>query len=309
MSAEMPRLMPATAPAHLRFSARILLRGGMLAGGMLAGLLAAAGADAADPTPAPAGTEIAAGTPGAAIPPSIFVIDPQSLTQERARNKVVDQVRDALSHSGVDPLYAPAATSELALRDAALEALRRNLDIKRSGLAKAVAERALIEAQAVFDPVFVASTSATLNNSFRRVEHPDNKYKPATERVLVGATDSKGVFRCTPAAAQVTQGVDQGVACYVITLSPRSAVLTQQFTRNRPEGDYGSTEDANKPSPFRPRGNEVYNGSVQTSSSFLGGRASISASPPPAARPITPSTPSTGWARPMAATTGPTSPR
>jgi outer membrane protein TolC len=225
---------------------------------------AAAGeAAAADPaSPAPA-TEVAAGTPGYGIPAPIFVVDPQSLSQERARNKVVDRVRDALGHAGVDSLYAPAATSELALREAAMEALRRNLDIKRSGLSKAIAERTLIEAQAVFDPVFVASAAATLTNSFRRVEHPDSKFKPATERVLLGQLDSKGVFRCTDKAAAVTQGADKGLACYVITLSPRTPVLTQQYTRERPAGYYPSTvDDANKPSPYKPRSDEVYTGTV-----------------------------------------------
>lgn len=236
----------------------------------LALLLYASAAQAAEPSramPQPLAPQAAAlpaiaeGTRGLEVPAQIFVIDPQGLAQERARNKVVDTVRDQLAHSGAETLYAPAATNELALREIALEALRRNLDIKRSGLAKTVAERSLIEAQAVFDPVFGVALNASANDAFRRTTRP-NKFKPETERVAVGGLDSKGLFRCSAAAAALTQGADNGRYCYVITFDNRSAVSTLQYDRYRPEGDYPTTVDANKPSPFKPRNDETYNGTL-----------------------------------------------
>jgi len=245
----------------------------------LAAALLLLGAGAGRAEPAASGTNGPAATPlqtaaapatgtqagprtGLEVPSQIFVLDAQSLSQERTRNKVVGVTREALTKSGTAPLYAPAATSELALREAAIEALRRNLDIKRGGIARASAERALIEADAVFDPVFAASANAALNYQFRRIEYPNSKFKASTERVPVGATDSKSLFACSAAAAALTQGADQGRACYVITFPNRSVVTTLQYTQNRPEGFYPSTVNANVPSPNAPRNDEVYNGTV-----------------------------------------------
>lgn len=247
-SNEGPMMTQATVPSPPP-SAKALLP---LAAALL--LLAPVAGRAEDKAPAPA--------TGLAVPPQIFVIDAQSLTQERARNAVVGATREALTRSGTAPLYAPAAVNELPLREAAMTALRRNLDLKRSGLARASAERALIEADAVFDPVFVASANAALNYQFRRVEYPDRKYKAQTERVPVGSTDSKSVFACGAAAAALTQGADQGKACYVVTFANRATVSALQYTRERSEGYYPSTVDANKPSQSAPRNDEVYTGTV-----------------------------------------------
>ena len=225
-------------------------------------------ADATATAPAPrAAPRTALGQPiGFEIPPQIFVLNAESLTQERARNTVVETTRQALAATGTGPLlYAPATTTELALRDAALEALRKNLDIKRSGLAKASAERALIEAQAVFDPVFVATGDASLTSQFRRTEYP-MMYKPDTEFVPVGGLDTKGVFRCTPEAAALTQtpGVN---GCYVITYQTRNTVLASQFNHDRPAGYYklGANEgiQANAPSLFEPRNQKTYTGTAE----------------------------------------------
>ncbi len=202
---------------------------------------------------------------GYAVPPEIFVLDAQSLTQERARNKVVSETREALVKSGQTPLYAPTEATELSLRDAASQALHRNLDIKRSGLSKAIAERALIEAQAVFDPVFVATGGASVTSQFRRTEFP-TKYKVSTEFVPVGALDNKGVFRCTPAAATLTQSPSLP-GCYVITFPTRSTVLATQYNHNRPAGYYqlsGSEGiQANNPSTSQAHTQETYTGTVE----------------------------------------------
>ncbi len=202
---------------------------------------------------------------GLEVPSEIFVLDAQSLTSERKRNAVVGSTREALLRTGEAPLYAPTVTTELALREAALEVLRKNLDIKRSGIARASADRALIEAAALFDPVFVASANAALTNQFRRIEHPDSKFKRATDRVAVGSIDPKSLFACDPQAADLTKGADQGKACYVLTFPNRTAVTALQYTRDRPAGFYPPAEDeimGNSPSPAAPRNNEVYSGTV-----------------------------------------------
>ena len=205
---------------------------------------------------------------GLQVPSQIFVVNAQDLTQERLRNRVVGQTREALSRSGAVPLYAPVATSELALREAVIEALHHNLDIKRSGLAKASAERAKIEADAVFDPVFAASFNATLTDQFRRIEAP-NKFKPATDYIPLGQADKKGVFRCTAQAAELTQDQNYQKGCYVITFGTRAITTATQFNRPREAGYYpldkslpGEGIAANSPSPFQPRNDQVYNGSV-----------------------------------------------
>ena len=92
------------------------------------------------------------------VPPGMFTLDAARVADERTGNAVVAATREALAQTGV--LFAPLEIRELGLRDAALAALQRNLDIKRSGLNKSVVQRALIEAEAVFDPVFTLSTSA-----------------------------------------------------------------------------------------------------------------------------------------------------
>ena len=89
------------------------------------------------------------------VPPGMFTLDAARVADERTGNAVVAATREALAQTGV--LFAPMEIRELALRDAALAALQRNLDIKRSGLNKSVVQRALIEAEAVFDPVFTLS--------------------------------------------------------------------------------------------------------------------------------------------------------
>ncbi len=195
------------------------------------------------------------------VPAAIFTVDAAALAAEREDAKALDRARDALSRAGSRPLYAPAASEELALREAALEAIERNIAVRRARITRTAADRTLDEARAVFDPVFAALFNATLIDRFRRVETPDREFKPATERVPVGQTDSKGVFRCNPetiiqagGSVALTQGPDAGVACHVITFEPRSPVIATQFTRERPAGFYpGSRIDASDPSPFEPR--------------------------------------------------------
>ena len=214
------------------------------------------------PSPAGAGPQTSV-----VVPAPIFVIDAQGLTEERVRNKVVAATREALARSGTTPLYAPKATAELALREAAVEALHKNLDIKRSGLAKAMVDRALNEADAVFDPVLVASFNAALSATFKRVVQA-NKYKTATQTLQIGQTDSNGVFTCTSGvngSATWTQTYGSGKPeCYVITLpkSSRANIISQQFLYPRPEGYAPSTVTANDFPTSTPPNTAVYDGAI-----------------------------------------------
>ncbi|MGI9303826.1 MAG: TolC family protein [Gammaproteobacteria bacterium] len=62
------------------------------------------------------------------------------------------------------------AASELSARDAAMSALRKNLPIQRSQVAEEIANAALLEAQAVFDPVLRFSISYGRDKTFDRIE-------------------------------------------------------------------------------------------------------------------------------------------
>ncbi len=213
-------------------------------------------------TPAQTGGRGSGGEPALQVPTSIFVVDAASLAAEREESRVLDAARDTLGRVG-RVLYAPAATRELSLREASLEALQRNLSIRRTRIARRIADQALLEARAVFDPVFAASFNANIRNDFLRVETPDSRFRPATERVERGDLDSKGVFRCTDNAAAFTRGEDAGQACHVITFEPRTPVTTTQFLTAREEGFSPSFPiEANEPSPFQPRHEYVLTGAV-----------------------------------------------
>ena len=132
------------------------------------------------------------------VPPGMFTLDAARVADERTGNAVVAATREALAQTGV--LFAPLEIRELPLRDAILAALQRNLDIKRSGLNKSVAQRTLIEAEAVFDPVFSLSASGSLSRSFARTERP-MQWKPATQEYSRGqqiktSTSVENIFLC-----------------------------------------------------------------------------------------------------------------
>jgi len=237
---------------------RTAILGVLLAGGLglgAAGALRAEGVGT--PTPQPN-----------ALPPGLFVADAKGLNAERALNRTVEGVRTALARSG-GALFAPSAVKEIALREAVMMALERNLAIRRQGISRAIAGKALEEAEAVFDPVFTASASVGITHSATRRESP-MRYRPATEQLKVGETDSRGVFKCTSQALKANASASD-TSCHVITFAdnlgngiirPRSPVLAIQFDRERPAGFYSSVEEANAPSKFKPKDDETYNASV-----------------------------------------------
>ncbi|EWY36843.1 hypothetical protein N825_23370 [Skermanella stibiiresistens SB22] len=220
--------------------------------------------------------------PGAAdgaeeVPARLFTGDPARLADERAVNAVVGTTRAALASTGV--LFAPEATRELSPREAALAALQRNLDIKRTGLNKAVTERALVEAEAVFDPVFRLSGTGSLSRSFQRTERT-MQYKPATQEYVRGQQIKTGnraddIFLCGEMADILSQPEelqvkflsgrmikpDSNDQCHVRTLPSTAPVALIAFNQQRVAGYYPFRKEASAASP---------NGQTKTYTGTLG---------------------------------------
>ena len=240
---------------RLRRAAAAGLVAGLTAG--LTGALSGPGVAQAAAQPSPAAQT---------LPGAVLAVNAESLSQERKSNDVVQATRAALLRSGASVLHAPTTINELSLRDVALAALQKNLDVRRSQVRKQIADRALDEAEALFDPVLTVSTGTTITAARRRMENPNKKYKTATEFVPVGSMDSKGVFLCDAQAAAVTR--DGANGCWVITFPNRTAVQSLQYTRDRPAGYYPLGQEmvaGNDPSPYQPGRKQTYTGAAQIS--------------------------------------------
>jgi len=199
----------------------------------LLGILCASSAFAAD-KPATGAVE---------PPPAALTVDPAALKDERATNAVVVQRIKAA---------ALGETREISRREAALAALSKNLSVRRSGLGKTTAELALVEATAVFDPVFVAGLSATQTLQQKRVEKV-SRFHPETIRVPVGQTDSTGTAACTGPRAAKTKAPEKGLACYFIVFGSGKAVEFVQYDQYRGAGYKNETLTANDPSSAQPK--------------------------------------------------------
>jgi outer membrane protein TolC len=199
------------------------------------------------------------------VPPGMFTLDAARVADERTGNAVVVATREALAQTGV--LFAPTEIRELGLRDAVLAALQRNLDIKRSGLSKSVVQQALIEAEAVFDPVFTLSTSGTMTRSFSRVEHP-MQWKPATQEYVRGqqiktSESLDNVFLCGDMIDILDQPEEMQVRfltgrlitpdadgqCHVRVLPATAPVALVSFDKQRVAGYYPVHKEASTKSP------------------------------------------------------------
>ena len=229
----------------------------MAASVMAASVMAAGPTLAAEPAPV---ERIPPGKVLAEIPAGLFDIDAAALKRERLDNAVMEKARAQMTAEGSTALFAPAGVAEAALREVLLAALKRNLTIRRSGLSREIAERALSEAQAVFDPVFIAVLSTTETASFSRTERA-LRWKPETEFVPVNQFDKRRNFYCQPNAAALTVVLDPADAaispeggCYIVPFeTARSPVQTVQYDRKRTAGDYPSTIKASDPDQFQPR--------------------------------------------------------
>lgn len=251
-----PRAVPRRMGLPAAVAAALCGLGGGLGGAL--GIARGAGAESL-----PAGTVLAE------LPPALVQIDPAALKREREDDAVVLRVLKE-KNSGEGPaLFAPEGTAEAALREVLLAALQRNISIRRSGLTRDIAERALSEARAVFDPTIVAALNTTESATFSRVEHA-NRWKPQTEFVPVNAFDKRGRFYCMPQSAALTKfyqaddlllSPDGG--CYIIPFqTTRSPVQTNQYDRFRPAGDDPSTIQASDPDDFQPRRQRTSYGQV-----------------------------------------------
>jgi outer membrane protein TolC len=208
------------------------------------------------------------------VPPGMFTLDAGRIADERTGNAVVAATREALARTGV--LFAPKEIRELALHDAALSALQRNLDIKRSGLGKDIVQRALIEAEAVFDPVFTLSTTGSMSRSFGRVERP-MQWKPATQEYVRGqqiktSESLDNIFLCGDMIDILDQPEDMQVRfltgrlitpdangqCHVRVLPATAPVALVSFDKQRVAGYYPVHKDASTKSPTGQ--DETYNG-------------------------------------------------
>lgn len=91
----------------------------------------------------------------------LALVDQESLESEREINALV---RDAAARFGTRRL------SELSIRKAALLALRRNLDIQRRYVGEDIAQAALREAEAVFNPEIFLAFNYGRSETFTRIQ-------------------------------------------------------------------------------------------------------------------------------------------
>lgn len=102
--------------------------------------------------------------------------DQASLEAEREANALI---RDAAERFGNRQL------TELSIREAALYALRRSLDIKRSYIGQDIARWTLHEVEAVFNPVLFLAFNYGRSETFTRIEN-DRRFKQASRNQPVG---------------------------------------------------------------------------------------------------------------------------
>lgn len=100
----------------------------------------------------------------------LALVDQASLQSERELNALI---KDAAGRFGNRRL------TELSLRGAALLALRKNLDIQRRYVGEDIAQAALREAEAVFNPELFLAFNYDRSETFTRIQH-DRRFQRAT---------------------------------------------------------------------------------------------------------------------------------
>jgi len=210
------------------------------------------GAAEAQVATAPAVAPAVARVSAPVLPAAVLTVDPGRLQAERAANAVVGATHATVSRYGVPSPYAAGAPREISLREAVLAALAGNLAIRRSGLSKAIAEQALLEAEALFDPVFVGTLTANQVSRHSRTEDV-KRFHPATIRVPVGESDPTGAAECSQPRANLTVNGDAGKACYFIVFGKGKAVEFVQYDQFRGSGYRSETLAANDLPQTQPR--------------------------------------------------------
>lgn len=104
----------------------------------------------------------------------------QTLKQnEQAINALIR--REFSTLTGVSGRFVGKQLVGLSQRQAALAALEKNLAIQQSGVTATIAQNALLEAKAIFDPVLLLSFSYDRSERFKRTER-DERFRPATRQ-------------------------------------------------------------------------------------------------------------------------------
>lgn len=106
------------------------------------------------------------------------------LQLERERNAQIGEALSADGASGIRGQLRNYELVELTRRDLVMDALERNLNIQRGGLGVDIAQAALTEAEAVFDPVFNVSLVHSESKKYDRIEVIDDKFKEATKLII-----------------------------------------------------------------------------------------------------------------------------
>jgi outer membrane protein TolC len=96
---------------------------------------------------------------------------------------LVTLIREEVEKGGGAGRLANRQLVELAPSGAALKALKKNLDIQRSEIAERIAKAALVEAQAVFDPVVLLSFRYDRAETFTRIEQDQRFQRPTSSEV------------------------------------------------------------------------------------------------------------------------------
>lgn len=148
------------------------------------------------------------------------------LARERARNAALAQALSAPDASGIRRQYRSRVVQELTPQTAAMKALARNLTIQSSDLNARSARAALIEAEAVFDPVLSMSANYSENQNLDRIEGIVDKAKSGTV-----AVDTNG---------------DGVIDDHRVLLPGGGPIEFISFNKPRPEGLYPTTEVASE---------------------------------------------------------------
>ncbi len=118
----------------------------------------------------------------------IVLTDQADLENERRIHAVIK--REVSTEKEVAGRFAGKRLTEIDPWETAFLALRKNLSIRRGHIAEQIAKQALLEAQAVFDPVLTLSVAYDHSETFTREER-DLRFRRGTgpDRILEGDPD------------------------------------------------------------------------------------------------------------------------
>lgn len=131
----------------------------------------------------------------------LALVDQTSLESERAINELVRH-EFGTGHKTAGR-FGNRQLIELPIRQAALYALRKSIDIQRRYVGEDIAQAALREAEAVFNPVLLFSFNYDRSETFKRVQR-DRVFVPESKNQPIGTGNTPG--RVVPIVDQNTSG-------------------------------------------------------------------------------------------------------